>query len=309
LTIGKVFFIKRFSVFVQYPLLLIFPMKNPQASRPGFPPAVHSSMAQLRNPAGGPPRQLGAGSGSHSRQALSGGFTLIELLAVIAILAILAALVFPLFGSIRASSHAVNCTANLRTLHQATLNFSMDNDGFFPVAKTPTAGHLWVFKLAGSTPDSPGYLGLPGANHIQRNAALLSLNSRRAPFCLWCPATEVAHPRPSGLTTYALNVNVGGTGTGWPGNPPVPTLKMVQVTSPARTALFMDAGIRPNGNYGVWVGEAGFLPSPVHPPAIFKQANNPKRSVNVVFVDGHVEMRRIGDIPTDFRDPFWGQRD
>jgi prepilin-type N-terminal cleavage/methylation domain-containing protein/prepilin-type processing-associated H-X9-DG protein len=246
---------------------------------------------------------------SHRGNVCLGGFTLIELFVVIAIIAVLAALAFPLWGRMRASTLAATCTSNLRTLHQATMHFAQDNNGSFPVAKTPTAGHLWVFKLAGTTPDSPGYLGLPGATHVARNNALLSLNSRRAPFCLWCPATEEAHSRPSGLTTYAMNLNVGGTGSNWPGNPPARTLKTMQVTSPARTALFMDGGIRPNGNYGVWVGEAGFLPAPVHPPAIFRETDNPARSVNVVFVDGHVEMRRIGDIPTDFTDPFWKPSD
>lgn len=243
----------------------------------------------------------------HRRSVCLGGFTLIELFVVIAIIAVLAALAFPVWGRMRASSMAATCTANLRTLHQATMHFAADNNGFFPVAKTPRAAELWVFKLAGTTSDSPGYLGLPGATPMQRQTALVKLNSSRAPFCLWCPATEEAHPRPPGnLNTYALNVNVGGTGRNWPNNPqPLPNRTTLQVTSPARTALFMDAGIRPNGAYGVWVGEEGFMPSPVHPPAIFKETDNPARSVNIVFVDGHVEMRRIGDIPTDISDPFW----
>jgi prepilin-type N-terminal cleavage/methylation domain-containing protein/prepilin-type processing-associated H-X9-DG protein len=235
---------------------------------------------------------------SSGRLGRIGGLSLIELLAVIAILAILAALVFPIFSSMRASSYAVSCTANLRMLHQATLNFAMDNDGFFPVAKNPWRNYATELALG-------GYLGLAGDSADERLTNWIALNRSRGPFVLWCPATETAQPRPSfNMATYATNVNVGGTGSGWPGNPPVPTLKTLHVTIPARTALFMD-GCFVNGGYQVFVGESGYLPSPVHPPAIFKQADNPKRSVNVVFIDGHVEMRRIGTIPNDFHDIFW----
>jgi prepilin-type processing-associated H-X9-DG protein len=47
------------------------------------------------------------------------------------------------------------------------------------------------------------------------------------------------------------------------------------------------------------------MPAPIHPPYLYKQSNNPARSLNVVFVDGHVETRRIADIPTDFTNVFW----
>jgi prepilin-type N-terminal cleavage/methylation domain-containing protein len=86
----------------------------------------------------------------HRRSVCLGGFTLIELFVVIAIIAVLAALAFPLWGRMRASSMAATCTANLRTLHQATMHFAADNNGFFPVAKTPRAAELWVLKLAGT---------------------------------------------------------------------------------------------------------------------------------------------------------------
>jgi prepilin-type N-terminal cleavage/methylation domain-containing protein/prepilin-type processing-associated H-X9-DG protein len=244
---------------------------------------------------------------SHRGNVCLGGFTLIELFVVIAIIAVLAALAFPLWGRMRASTLAATCTSNLRTLHQATMHFAQDNNGSFPVAKTPSVVETWIWKLVGAAPDSPGYLGVSGATALQRQNAFLSLSSRRAPFCLWCPAAEEAHPRPAGNhQTYAMNLSLGGTTIQWLGTSSyIPPKKIFQVTSPARTALFMDAGIRPNGAYGSWVGEAGLLPAPVHPPAIFKETGNPARSVNVVFVDGHVEMRRIGDIPTDFTDPFW----
>lgn len=241
------------------------------------------------------------------RNLFVGGFTLIELFVVIAIIAVLAALAFPLWGRMRASTMAATCTANLRTLHQATMHFAHDNNGSFPVAKHPQ--NNYVFALGGTAGGqfaTPGYVGLSGNTAAARAAALRTLNLKRAPFCFWCPATEEAQPRPANnLNTYSMNLFVGGTGTGWAGNPPTRTLRTFQVNSASKTALYMDGCVRSGGAYGVFVGQSDAMPSPVHPPSIFKETNNPARSVNVVFVDGHVEMRRIGDIPTDFTDPFW----
>jgi len=234
----------------------------------------------------------------HHQRPTRGGFSLIELLVVIAIIAVLAAIAFPVFGSIRASAQAVTCTSNLRTLHHATMNYAADNDGRFPVAKNPWS--CYAIELA-----CGGYLGLGGSNVGERLKSWIALNQRRAPFCLWCPATETAQPRPpSNLATYAMNVHVGGTGSGWPGNPPVGTLKMTQATRAAKTSLYMD-GCFLNGGYPLYAGESGYLPDPVHPASIYKETKNPSRSANVVFIDGHVEMRRIGTIPTDFGDVFW----
>lgn len=230
------------------------------------------------------------------------GFTLTELLVVIAILAILAALAFPSLARMRDSAHLATCSANLRTLHTATMNFTADNNGLFPVGKNPT--NNYVFELAGTIGQSPGYVGLSGTNQAQRVAALTSLNQRRAPFCFWCPSTEKTQPRKN-LATYSMNLYVGGTGTGWPGNPPYPTLRTFQVTTPAKTALYMDGALNSPNRYSVYAGESGAMPDPPHSPAIYKETNNPARSVNVVFVDGHVELRRIGTIPTNFSDPFW----
>jgi prepilin-type processing-associated H-X9-DG protein len=218
---------------------------------------------------------------------------------VIAIIAVLAAIAFPVFGNMQASAQQATCTSNLRTLHQATMNYAADNDGRFPVAKNPWNNYAIELGYYG------GYLGLRGDTPNKRLDHWIALNKSRAPFCLWCPATEKAQPRPPfNMATYSMNLNVGGTGSGWPGNPPVGTLKTALATTAAQTALFMDGCFR-NGGYQVWVGESGYLPDPVHPARLYRETNNPARSVNVVFIDGHVEMRRIGTIPTDLNDVFW----
>ena len=226
------------------------------------------------------------------------GFSLTELLVVLAIVGVLAWLVIPVIGRMRTFSQQTVCTSNLRTLHLASMDYASDYNGRFPVAKNPYTNY--AIELACN-----GYLGLSGAGYWERLDTWVGLGQRREPFCLWCPSTERAQPRPTfNLATYCMNVNVGGTGDNWPIQPPVSTSTTLTVTTPAQTALFMDGCFR-DGGYLVWVGEPGCMPAPVHPPNLYKQTNNPSRSVNVVFVDGHVELRPIGKIPSDFTNPFW----
>jgi prepilin-type processing-associated H-X9-DG protein len=204
------------------------------------------------------------------------------MLVVIAIIAVLAAIAFPVFGRMRASAQAATCTSNLRTLHQASMNYAADNGGLFPMAINPTDN--FAITLA-----CQGYLGLSGSGYWERLNSWVGLSQRRAPFALWCPAAEACEARaPYGnMATYSMNVFVGGDGPAWRQNG-YPTLKTWQVTTASKTSLYMDG-----------------CSAAMHPPALYKDKNNPARSVNVVFVDGHVEMRPIGKIPTDFSDVFW----
>jgi prepilin-type processing-associated H-X9-DG protein len=216
-----------------------------------------------------------------------------------------AGLSVPAIGRAKAFSQQTTCTANLRTLHQATMLYVAEFDGQYPPAKSPS--NNYAFALAGSSDDcpTPGYVGLSGSTPGERKQSWDALYNRKAPSCFWCPAAISAQPMQSGnRATYAMNLLVGGTGEGWPGNPKILTLKAAHVTSPSKSALYMD-GCFKDGGYQVYVGESGYMPAPVHPPYLYKQSNNPARSANVVFVDGHVEMRRIADIPTDFTNVFW----
>ncbi len=61
-------------------------------------------------------------------------FTLLELLVVIAIIAILASVVAVNYNQVRENGWSVRCKANLRSLYQASLNFSNDNGGGYPSA-------------------------------------------------------------------------------------------------------------------------------------------------------------------------------
>jgi len=61
------------------------------------------------------------------------GFTLVELLVVIAIIAILAAILFPVFARARQKAHQTACLSNMKQLALATLMYTTDWDGCFPI--------------------------------------------------------------------------------------------------------------------------------------------------------------------------------
>ena len=65
----------------------------------------------------------------------TGNFTLVELLVTIAIIAILTALLLPALKSAREKGQQISCTSNFRTVGYAIMNYSGDNDDYYPRAR------------------------------------------------------------------------------------------------------------------------------------------------------------------------------
>lgn len=65
------------------------------------------------------------------------GFTLIELLITISIIAILAALLFPVFGSVRARARQTTCVSNLKQIGLGMALYAQDSDQKFPLGVDP----------------------------------------------------------------------------------------------------------------------------------------------------------------------------
>ncbi|MDR3710383.1 MAG: DUF1559 domain-containing protein [Capsulimonadaceae bacterium] len=70
--------------------------------------------------------------------SLRAGFTLIELLVVIAIIAILAAILFPVFATAREKARQTTCSANLKQLGLAIVQYEQDYDEYPPNGESRT---------------------------------------------------------------------------------------------------------------------------------------------------------------------------
>ena len=87
------------------------------------------------------------------------GFTLIELLVVISIIALLIALLLPALAKAKAAAYNVACEANLRSLGQATLEYTGSNRGILPLM----LNNWWDLYYA----PNPGFQYLPA--RLRRN--------------------------------------------------------------------------------------------------------------------------------------------
>jgi prepilin-type N-terminal cleavage/methylation domain-containing protein len=105
----------------------------------------------------------GAADARHRpRRACRWGFTLIELLVVIAIIAALAAILFPVFAKVLNRSRNAGCVSNLHQLGMAMMTYADDNDERLPVGldsywkeveRVPLYGAPWIYQtLADRTP-------------------------------------------------------------------------------------------------------------------------------------------------------------
>ncbi len=81
-------------------------------------------------------------------KSISTGFTLIELLVVIAIISILAAILFPVFAAAREKARESSCASNLKQLGIAIIQYTQDNDEFFP----PAANNINNADYTGGSP-------------------------------------------------------------------------------------------------------------------------------------------------------------
>ena len=206
-------------------------------------------------------------------------FTLVELLVVIAIVGLLAGLAIPAIGRAQESSNRAKCISNLKGLGQS-LNTYITDSGMFP-AVVETSGR-------GSSATTRNWTSiLVDAGSATTNTPY-SKNRGKSGF--WFCPSAMKSQTPSGInaTTYSYSAAAGG-------------VPIARVSAASKMAMIMDGSWSAGTGYGYV--DASIKPLCCHPPT--RKLNDPSSSVNVCFVDGHVEMMKNNDIPTSSTNVFW----
>lgn len=142
------------------------------------------------------------------------GFTLIELLVVVAIIALLISILLPALKQARDQAKKAVCSANLRSIAQATISYTLDNRDRVPVHQGPEPDYVYVRNS--STIQALGnewHLGellMPYMNMdppVRGNAGLkfrdedLALSARNGKI-FYCPQTGNANGATANFPTW-----------------------------------------------------------------------------------------------------------
>jgi prepilin-type N-terminal cleavage/methylation domain-containing protein/prepilin-type processing-associated H-X9-DG protein len=217
------------------------------------------------------------------------GFTLIELLIVIAILALLAAILFPVFAQARERARQTACVSNLRQIGLAAQLYTQDYDGSLPLYNYNNRIY-WVGgrDRAGQPLDKSRGLIAP----YTRSGALQN-----------CPSYTGG--RLLGGTGYGYNVRLAGDRWVPPAFALLAPASESELSAPAETLLFGDAGLKDFPQPGV--NETILIEPPADwhgtPSIDFRHAD----SADFVFCDGHAKAIRrstfIATLPSAEQDP------
>jgi prepilin-type processing-associated H-X9-DG protein len=209
----------------------------------------------------------------------------LELLVVIGIIAILLALLLPVIGSMRANARTTLCTSHLRQLGQALVMYSDENRGRLPYPDlSQGATYCWFHAvdpyLLRLLPPSSGR----NLHDVKQDPIWKTLSGSGTASTLKMNKKLFL----TGSVTTGGALTIAGTYTS--GANPVPALsasnvcRLNSLVAPARTVLLFDGRARdshPNAtaDHSRFDGWETYV-YPRH-----------KGKANVLFADGHVELR------------------
>lgn len=198
-------------------------------------------------------------------------FTLIELLVVIAIIAILAAILLPALNAAREKSKDMKCLNNLKAIGSFMQMYCSDFSGYFPVKATEAANGVRTHEF---------WTDLLYRNYVQPGAKSGNWfgfgTDNPAPRGVFgCPSQPLAAGRLE-FNNYGINIFIYNNAAS-PYNP----FKAEKIQYPSRQMIVGDCQYYT----GCTDARAVQLDDPV--TRIAKRHKG--RSVNFLFVDGHVK--------------------
>lgn len=221
-------------------------------------------------------------------------FTLIELLTVIAILGILAAILIPVVASVRDSARTANCVSNLRQVGSTVYQWSQENSDRLPPVSQNQNNFLGLEHYRWHEDLIEYAMGISLENLWFSNAG--------AENVFVCPTAYMEYAGSPGFRadrqgyTYGMSRYSNGGFHPWPTLPANRTI--TDFRSPSLTALFMDGSYASGA--GHWVNDVSKDPGNEWYPQFLHNG-----SINVLYVDGHVERVAEADYPDDAADAFW----
>lgn len=242
------------------------------------------------------PPDMKSGPGERRCTCLVGAFTLIELLVVIAVLVILAAMLLPALFRGKASAQRIVCLNHLKQWSLATRLYCNDNAERLPRESALDGINTWEMTRQ-ALGDGVWYNELPETLKLSSMAYYAETPSSQNAFysrnIFHCPRarfTEVAATYPN--FSLAMNSKLMGDFESTTPTGSFDSLNhsvaITRIKAPARTALFLDAGVP---------GEArltDFQPPYTGEPKAYagQFSGRHNRAGNILFADGHASTFR-----------------
>jgi prepilin-type N-terminal cleavage/methylation domain-containing protein/prepilin-type processing-associated H-X9-DG protein len=206
------------------------------------------------------------------------GFTLVELLVTIGIIALLAGLIMPSITRMREGADATQCNSNLRQVYMLFLQDMQDNDNQVPPAFNSGTDSTGQTQTVAGVPPGTGWLDNEW-NQLTNTGKTSSISEK----VFGCPSQRKLRKTTANKRTYSMNSIAANTY--WNGANRYAPIYFSKFSQPSKTMIFSD-GAYDGTPYNSAVNGSNKMPEDVH-----------EGKVNMVFLDGHTERRKLADIP------------